>query len=89
MGYELASGAITVHPDSDIDLVIYAPYRVAYETAASWNAFNVQRSVSVDAMLETPEGACSLTEYVRSRSPILLRTINGPRLMECPWTPET
>ncbi|CAG7652668.1 malonate decarboxylase holo-ACP synthase [Paenibacillus allorhizosphaerae] len=87
VGFELASGTGTVHPGSDIDLAIYLPQRVERKTVARWNTFNHQCSVKVDALLETPAGACSLSEFVRQEeSTILLRTMNGPTLVKCPWT---
>ncbi len=88
MGYELASGTRTVTPASDIDLAIYALQPVERKTAAAWHAFNRHRSIRIDALLETPRGACSLSEYVRSDDPILLRTMNGPIMVKCPWTAE-
>ncbi|CAG7609327.1 Phosphoribosyl-dephospho-CoA transferase [Paenibacillus solanacearum] len=88
IGFELASGASTVHPRSDIDLAIYLPQRVERKTLTAWNTFNHQCSVKIDALLETPAGACSLSEFVRQEeSTILLRTMNGPALVKCPWTP--
>jgi phosphoribosyl-dephospho-CoA transferase len=86
LGFELTSGAPTVHPSSDMDLVLYAPDPVDRKTAASWHAFNRQLSIRIDALLETPVGACSLQEYVSSDTPILLRTVNGPMLVKSPWT---
>lgn len=87
VGFELASGADTVHSGSDIDLAIYLPKQVEWETITGWNAFNQRCSVKVDALLETPAGACSLSEFARQeKSMVLLRTLNGPALVKCPWT---
>ncbi|MEX1030253.1 MAG: malonate decarboxylase holo-ACP synthase [Paenibacillaceae bacterium] len=86
VGFELVSGARTVHISSDVDLVLYALDPVDRKTAADWHAYNRQLSIRVDALLETPAGACSLQEYVRSDTHILLRTKNGPMLVKSPWT---
>lgn len=85
VGFELASGAAVVHSGSDMDWVIYATEHVERQTAAQWNAFHMKHSIRVDALLETPHGACSLTEYVQSDFGMLLRTGSGPILVGCPW----
>jgi phosphoribosyl-dephospho-CoA transferase len=89
IGFELASGFPVVHPNSDLDIAIYAPQRVERKKAAAWNHFNRRLPVDIDALLETPIGACSLREYVSTSPRILLRTKEGPRLVRCPWDPQT
>jgi phosphoribosyl-dephospho-CoA transferase len=43
---------------------------------------------TVDVLLETPNGAVALAEYVSALRPILLRTTTGARLATDPWAPE-
>lgn len=89
LGYELASGYPAAHFDSDLDIAIYAQQPVEYKTAALWSRFHQKLSVRIDALLETPMGACSLTEFINSTDRLLLRTKKGPRMVSCPWNPKT
>lgn len=88
IGFELASGCETAHAGSDIDIAIYAERPVERQTAENWMRFHQRLPVRIDALLETPAGACSFIEYARSERRILLRTQAGPRLVRCPWNPD-
>ena len=44
-----------------------------------------QLPVRADVLLEMSHGAVALAEYARARAPFLLRTLDGPRLVEEPW----
>jgi len=46
-------------------------------------SFNACR---VDANIETPYGAISLSEYARTSGAILMRTSTQPRLTQNPWS---
>ena len=97
VGFELASGAATATPDSDLDLVIAIG---GLESSFSRDARELWRAlaglrVRVDALLETSHGAVVLSEYVRAhdeRGAFVLRTTSGPRLIHATFdlaaTPE-
>jgi phosphoribosyl-dephospho-CoA transferase len=88
VGYELATGLSVTSLESDLDLVIYAPYPVLRdEVRRFWNVLDVAPS-RVDVRLETPAGGFSLEEYVRDgQDRVLLRTPTGPILTDDPWRP--
>jgi phosphoribosyl-dephospho-CoA transferase len=85
VGFELASGVPTATPESDLDIVIRAPRRVSVRTARSLCDRFARLHVHVDVLLETPDGAVSLSEYARGHVPVLQRTIHGPKLVDDPW----
>ena len=85
MGFELAAGAPTVTPESDLDLVVRArgwSSRARFERLAGVLA---ELPARVDCQIETAEGAIALTEIVSDARELLLRTPTGPRLIESPW----
>lgn len=85
VGFELVSDRPTVNNSSDLDIVIYVPQLLSVKIAKQIAEELRKAPVPVDAQLETPNGAVALEEYVRGETLILLRTINGPRLVENPW----
>jgi len=96
VGYELATGLSVTSLESDLDLVIYAPYPVPRdEVRCLWNVLDVaparvyvRVAVRVDVRLETPAGGFSLEEYMRDgHDRVLLRTPTGPILTDDPWRP--
>lgn len=89
IGFELASGYPVVHSGSDIDIAIFTPHPVEREIAADWDHFNQSFSFQIDALLETPQGACSLIEYVHATDRLLLRTKERPQMVRSPWNAET
>ena len=88
VGFELATGLSVTSSESDLDLVIYAPYPVRRDEARClWNVLDVAPA-RVDVRLETPAGGFSLEEYVRDgQYRVLLRTPTGPILTDDPWRP--
>jgi phosphoribosyl-dephospho-CoA transferase len=88
VGYELATSLSVTKLESDLDLVIYAPYPVLRdEVRCLWNVLDVAPA-RVDVRLETPAGGFSLEEYVRDgQDRVLLRTPTGPILTDDPWRP--
>jgi phosphoribosyl-dephospho-CoA transferase len=86
VGYELATGLSVTNLESDLDLVIYAPYPVRRDEARClWNLLDVAPA-RVDVRLETPAGGFSLEEYVRDgQDRVLLRTPTGSILTDDPW----
>jgi phosphoribosyl-dephospho-CoA transferase len=88
VGYELATGLSATRLESDLDLVIFAPYPVLRdEVRCFWNVLNVAPA-RIDVRLETPAGGFSLEEYVRDgQNRVLLRMPTGPILTDDPWRP--
>lgn len=88
VGYELATGLSVTSLESDLDLVIYAPYPVLRdEVRCLWDVLHVAPA-RVDIRLETPAGGFSLEEYMRDgQGRVLLRTPTGPILTDDPWRP--
>jgi phosphoribosyl-dephospho-CoA transferase len=87
VGFELAAGIAAARPGSDLDLVLRAQVPLPRAVAARLAASLAALPVPADAQLETPHGAVSLAEYAREEGPVLLRTVDGPRLTTDPWRP--
>ena len=87
VGFELATGVPVTRPQSDLDLVVrcrlpWAPSD-AREVLATLDG--LAGDVPVDVQIETPAGAVALREYAAGRAPLLLRTVDGPALVDDPW----
>ena len=85
VGFELASGVRFTTPDSDLDLVLSAELPVTRIDAARLHTDLSALPVRIDLLLETPRGAAVLAEYARGVDAILLRSVQGPRLVRDPW----
>jgi phosphoribosyl-dephospho-CoA transferase len=86
VGYELASGIPAVRADSDLDFILFAPRKLEIAEAQELWRMISSAPGKVDALVETPCCGFSLEEFVtRSRSKILLRTIDGRILGSNPW----
>jgi phosphoribosyl-dephospho-CoA transferase len=86
VGYELASRAPVVTPESDLDLVIRAPDRFDRELARHLLRKTALAPAKVDVRIETSWCGFSLEEYARSTSEkLLVRTSTGARLTTDPW----
>ncbi len=84
VGFELATGVAVAGPASDLDVVVWAPE--PWSRARAWElAADLARlPVRVDTQLDTPTGAVVLAEYARGGR-VLLRTPDGPKLVNDPW----
>jgi phosphoribosyl-dephospho-CoA transferase len=90
VGFELASGVPAATASSDLDLVIYAG-RLEPGGPLGQSSMDIARSlvaalatlpVRVDVLLELPDGALALAEYIRPPGgSVMLRTTEGPRLI--------
>jgi phosphoribosyl-dephospho-CoA transferase len=83
VGFELASGAAVATASSDLDVGVEVDRPESFFTSSLAVAL-ATLSVRVDVLLETPDGAISLPEYVNARSEsgsFVLRTTEGPRLV--------
>ncbi|WP_101845660.1 malonate decarboxylase holo-ACP synthase [Halobacillus sp. Marseille-P3879] len=88
VGFEMVSKCQTVTKSSDLDVVVYADEVLLIEVVENIvNKLN-QLSVMVDVQIETPNGSVSLREYAREKGPILMKTIDGAKLVHNPWEPE-
>lgn len=87
VGFELATGAPTATPSSDLDLVLRQQRRLAPSHAARLLAALVDAAAParLDVMLETPLGGVSLAELAAAPARVLVRTAIGPRLRADPW----
>jgi phosphoribosyl-dephospho-CoA transferase len=84
VGFELATGVAAASTDSDLDVVIRAPEPLPLGNAREMADYLNRLPVRVDAQLEAPAGAVTLTDYVRGGR-VLLRTPDGPILTSDPW----
>ncbi|WP_379144888.1 malonate decarboxylase holo-ACP synthase [Paenibacillus sp. sgz500992] len=82
IGYELASGINTATKNSDMDIIIRVSECLPVNTSKQLMNRLLQTTVKVDVQLETLKGCVILAEYARGESSIMLRTTDGPRLVE-------
>lgn len=87
VGFALATGRRVLCAESDLDLALYCGTALAVPQARALLEALRSLPVPADALLETPEGAVALTEYVAlcPGKRLLLRTMLGPRLVLHPW----
>lgn len=87
VGFELGTGREVATPESDLDLMIRMPNRLPRNDAKRMLAELSGIGTSADVQLETPDGVIALKEYCSTEQgqEMLLRTINGPRLVRDPW----
>lgn len=86
VGFELASGISVINKNSDLDIVIRVPNFLTVETAKSLEVKLLSIPAKMDVQLETSKGSIALAEYARELSPVLIRTVYGPRLIKNPWS---
>jgi phosphoribosyl-dephospho-CoA transferase len=88
-GFELATRVPTVNASSDLDLLVRAPDEMAPGEAAALladiRAAGAVAGARIDVQLETPAGAIALSEWAAAKPRTMLRTPNGPCLVENPW----
>lgn len=84
VGFELASGVVSVNATSDLDLQIRAdqPFPKAY--AERLLHATCKLHAPVDVLVEIPFGGFALAEYA-TQATCLLRTRTGPALVSNPW----
>jgi len=83
VGFELASGAGVVSPDSDLDLIVRTP---AFDPTAiiclrDLHARIRELDARIDCLIETPSGAVALSELAGEQDELMLRAASGPRLI--------
>ena len=89
-GFELATGMAAVNAASDLDLLVRAPNEMTRAGAAAllagMQAEACAADIRIDVQLETPAGAVALSEWAAGKPRTMLRTADGPRLVENPWS---
>lgn len=89
IGFELATGTQTAKPESDLDIVLYAPVRITAEVAKSLCGQTADLIATVDIRVEAPFCGFSLKEYTwQNKAGMLLRTPSGMMLGSDPWGDE-
>lgn len=83
VGFELCTGAATVTPISDLDLVIRADNLnpSVIQQLSTLHGFLSNASSRVDCQVETPFGAVALAELTTDPPQLLVRGFSGPRLV--------
>ena len=84
-GFELASGVPVLHADSDLDLIVHAPEVFDRQRAARLVEQFASAECRIDLQLQTPLGGVALREWAGSSRQVLLKTADGPQLVENPW----
>jgi|HubBroStandDraft_5_1064220.scaffolds.fasta_scaffold88268_2 phosphoribosyl-dephospho-CoA transferase len=91
-GFELASGAATVTPTSDLDLLLRAPTPLTRKQASDFHtALSNAASATgtrIDIQVETFDSVFSLAEFARPGVRVMLRSPAGPMLVTDPWQRE-
>ena len=85
LGFELASGIVAAHAESDLDLLLRAPEAVSRAEAQTLCALLDAAPGRIDLQLESPYGAVALREWAGESPRVLLKTQNGPLLVSDPW----
>jgi phosphoribosyl-dephospho-CoA transferase len=85
VGFFLATGLPVLRADSDLDLLVRAPGRLAATTVDSLLALQANAGCRVDIQVDTGWGGFALSEYAQGRRRILLKTATGPVLLADPW----
>lgn len=86
VGFQLASGSAVTTSESDLDILVRTAYRLSQETAQRLQRALTASPVRVDVQLETPAGAVALSEYAHRSDQFLVRTLDGARFIEDPWS---
>lgn len=86
-GFEVASGTLATHADSDLDLLVRL-YAIAFDPLQAFDAAcrDITRALGITVDVELAYGDCgfALAEVVARRSSIIAKTPQGPRLVACP-----
>jgi len=82
VGFELISGREVVGTESDIDIIMKASLPLRKGLFADLKEKLDSLPFKTDVLLETPNGAISLDELIAGRFPMVLRTPEGPRLID-------
>ncbi|WP_197381669.1 malonate decarboxylase holo-ACP synthase [Mycolicibacterium mengxianglii] len=81
VGFELATGARTTTPHSDLDLLVRLPRGTQLARLTELYRRLHALAVRVDCQVDTAAGALALGELVGEQPDVLVRTPEGPRLV--------
>ncbi len=82
VGFELATGVQVAHRTSDLDLIVcLRDFLVPQAIAVNLASILQRTEVRIDLLLETSEGAISFREYMSGAPNLILRRVNGPKLV--------
>lgn len=84
VGYELACKQAVLHLDSDLDLLLRCAQPLPRGLAAEWQDCLRAATCRIDVQLQVPAGAVALAEWARAGR-VLLKTQDGPCLVDDPW----
>jgi len=85
VGFELASGAEAVSPDSDLDLLIYASQPFSCAFARELIECRATLPATLDVQVTTDAGSFALAEYAYQQGAVALRQLGGTVLVSDPW----
>lgn len=95
VGFALATGLPILKGDSDLDLIVRAAgaedwagmIDVLRQTIGDASAMPDQHAAHarIDVQIDTPAGGFALAEWLRTGGPVLLKTADGPVLVQDPW----
>jgi phosphoribosyl-dephospho-CoA transferase len=91
VGFELATGASTATPSSDLDVILRQTHRLEPHEVSALRAALVEAAAParIDVLLETPHGGVSLADLAARSTHVLVRTPHGARLVVDPWKEDT
>jgi phosphoribosyl-dephospho-CoA transferase len=84
-GFQLATGLPVSHADSDLDLLLRADQPLPRSEARPLLQLLEGRACRIDLQLETPLGGVALREWASAAPRVLVKTVDGPRLIGDPW----
>jgi phosphoribosyl-dephospho-CoA transferase len=84
VGHQLATGMLSTNLQSDLDVVVRCTDSLKRAQLQEFYTAIQMTPVGVDVVLESPEGAVALAEYLQHSFPIV-KTAAGPRLMHFSW----
>jgi phosphoribosyl-dephospho-CoA transferase len=86
VGFEIVTGFPAATAQSDLDLLIRAPYELSRDLCRQvWARLSERFPARIDALIQTGAGAIALVEYAHGDLPILFRSSTGPKLVYRPW----
>lgn len=85
-GFQLATGRITLHANSDLDLILRTPEPFGRQRARKLVQQLEHCPCRIDVQLQTPLGGVALLEWAGEARHVLLKTDVGPLLVSDPWS---
>jgi len=83
VGYQLATGIPATSATSDLDMLVRCDAFLSESCLRALHTIHAGPA-RVDAILEGPDGAVALDEYLQNRR-ALIKTVRGPRLAAFTW----